>query len=379
MEEQISQPVLEKQIETVQPVLPPPTTKPSYLIPALLSSFITVGLMISGFLIYNSTKKAPGLSMVSPSPSAIVDESPSPSTAAFDQTDWKTYSNQDFEFKYPSNWTLGSNKKSLISDIAKLKVSMFTKDMVMYNECMKLSKSETKEDLMIKYYEYGNDGEMCTKDKGAKIPNREIWITKADGDGFQPGIIFEFNSSTYPDGESLFKSILSTFAFSGSKISASNMIHYVLKDKVSTIDYPKNWKLTDNTKQLDIYQDGKLQWSQDLTLEFLDYKIMSKNPIAWGPSVCIYPDSPEYKNGDVYGVEYATFTEFSNANQTYRRSLTSDPESEKQTWSICSKSGNSYGGVSGFGASSYVMPQSYDEPTLSVMDAILMSMKNNAK
>ena len=379
MEDQLSQLDNEKEFETVQPVLPSPTTKPSYLVPVLLSSLITVGLMISGYLVYNSTKKAPVVTTASPTPTSSVDQSGLVSAANFDKSDWKTYSNQDFEFKYPSNWTLGSNKKSLISDIAQLRVSMFTKDIVMYSECMKLSKSETKEDLMIKYYEYGNDGEMCTKDKGAKIPNREIWITKADGDGFQPGIIFEYNSDIYPLGGWLFDSILTTFAFSGSKISASNIIHYVLKDKVSTIDYPKGWKLTDNTKQLDIYQDGKLQWSQDVTLEFLGYKITSKNPLAWGPSVCIYPDSPEYKNGDVYGVEYATFTEFSNANQTYRRSLTSDPESEKQTWSICSKSGNSYGGVSGFGASSYVMPQSYDEPTLSVMDDILMSMKNNVK
>jgi hypothetical protein len=194
--------------------------------------------IVGGFIFYNSTRKAPVVTTASPTPTSSVDQSGLVSAAKFDKTDWKTYSNQDFEFKYPSNWTLGSNKKSLISDISMLKVNMFTKDMVMYNECMKLKKSETKEDLMVKYYEYANDGEMCTKDNSVNIPNREIWITKSSGDGFQPGIIFEYNSDIYPLGGWLFDSMLSTFAFSGSKISASNMIHYVLKDIVSTFDYP---------------------------------------------------------------------------------------------------------------------------------------------
>jgi hypothetical protein len=126
MEEQISQPVLEKEIETLQPVLPSPTTKPSYLIPVLLSSLATAALLIAGYFIFGSIKTSSSISQASPSPSPVLDQSPSPSTTTLDQASWNTYSNSvhNVSFKYPLGWQLTKE-----DDIAKYNASIkLTKD-----------------------------------------------------------------------------------------------------------------------------------------------------------------------------------------------------------------------------------------------------------
>ncbi len=124
---------------------------------------------------------------------------------------WKTYTNTDFVFKYPSEWKEGQGRTTIVSDVAGAGITIFSKDMPMYNECMKLDKTDTVNGKMVKYYSYAYSGEMCTNQ--ANIGNYEVWITKAGGDGFQPGIIYEYNTTIFPKSFSIFQQILSTFSF----------------------------------------------------------------------------------------------------------------------------------------------------------------------
>lgn len=387
MEDQLSQQVVENQTETLQPeIVSAHPAKPSYLLPVLLTFLITTVVLVGiyfGFLTKKST-----LITASPTPSP----SPSLSPSIDPITNWQVYQNTkfNFSFKYPRDFKLYDSidqvgDRLIIQNFStEIGRTIQPTDYQMIialglNEGRKLdwyTTNASKElgSFPIEQLSIGGLNALKGQSGQKQVSVPTIWVINGE-------YTYTIQLPTsLPESEKTFDQILSTFAFSGNKISESNMIHYVLKDKVSTIDYPKGWKIIDNTKQIDLYEDGKPQWSQDIELTLNDYKISSRNPLAWGPTACIFPDSPEYKKGDVYGEEYSSFTEFSNSKLTYRRSITSKPESEKQTWIICSKStGGRYGGVSGFGASSYITPQSYDESTLSAMDDILMSMTNNIK
>jgi hypothetical protein len=155
----------------------------------------------------------------------------------------------------------------------------------------------------------------------------------------------------------------------------ADLVHYVLKDKKSSIDYPKGWTIVDNSQQLDL--DGQLQWSQDIVLTKDGYTLTSRNPINWGPGICIFPESPDYNKDDVYGSKYATYTEIAGQNGNYRRVKTTNPENSKlQSWGICVKvEPNGYSDVVGFGGAGYTTPLQYDESILATMDEILMSIK----
>lgn len=157
----------------------------------------------------------------------------------------------------------------------------------------------------------------------------------------------------------------------------ADLTHYILKDKKSSIDYPKDWVIVDNTKQEDLYQDGKPQWAQAISVSYQGYKLNSHNPLAWGPTRCLFSDSPDYTNDQVYGEKYPTYTEFSNGDNIFRRVKLATKDSE-QNWGVCTKGDSGeFGGVSGFGSSSYMTPLQYNESTLTLMDQILMSIKKD--
>ncbi len=388
MEEQISQPVLEKEIETLQPVLPSPTTKPSYLIPVLLSSLATAALLIAGYFIFGSIKTSSSISQASPSPSPVLDQSPSPSTTTLDQASWNAYSNSvhNVSFKYPLGWQLTKE-----DDIAK------------YNASIKLTKDQATIHMIFGVDGIGGsgmdyegspfilDGNKVFKYKAHNTYDNSESVGITDSLKESLGVLM-LSKKTYiinlkypakyiESGESknlekTFDEILSTFKFTDLKTAATSLIHYVLKDKSSSLDYPSNWEITDGTKQEDLYQDGKLQWAQSISLSYQGYKLTSDNPLAWGPGVCIFPDSSDYSKDQVYGEKYPTYVEFSNQNGIYRRVKVVGGENIKeQRWGICTKeSSGGYGGVSGFGRSEYITPLQYDEKILSTMDKILMSI-----
>jgi hypothetical protein len=146
----------------------------------------------------------------SSSPIVIPTAKPTVKPTTDPTVNWKTYKNPDFSFKYPSGWALGQGT-AIVSDVAGAGITVFTKDMPMYNECMKLDKTDTVNGKMVKYYSYIYSGEMCSNQ--ADIGNYEVWVTKAGGDGFQPGIIYMYNTTIFPKSFSIFQQILSTFKF----------------------------------------------------------------------------------------------------------------------------------------------------------------------
>lgn len=136
---------------------------------------------------------------------------PTPSTTQTQIPGWKYYSNADFTFQYPGNWTIGQGGQALVADTAGAGATIFSKNTPMYNECMKLDKTDTINGKMVKYYSYAYSTEACSNQ--ANIGNFEAWITKAGGDGFQPGIIYMYNTTFFPKSFSIFQQILSTFTF----------------------------------------------------------------------------------------------------------------------------------------------------------------------
>ena len=158
----------------------------------------------------------------------------------------------------------------------------------------------------------------------------------------------------------------------------ANWQHTILKDNKSSVDYPRDWKLTDNTKQVDFYNDGILQWQQDIIIKKDGYTLESMNPLAWGPNACLFPDSPDYDKDQAFGEKYGDYTEFSNSQVVYRRvklpQIPTQPPIAR--FGICtSKSGPAgFGMVAGYGSTTYTAPLNFDESILKIMDNILLSI-----
>lgn len=190
---------------------------------ALLSVLLLTSVLIAGFFAYQTQKLVKELSVVRTNVE-VVEASPEPATSpitiATDKPsvsspnptmNWKTFTNSDFTYKFPDTWSIGQGGQALVADTAGAGATNFSKDMVMYNECMKLDKTDIVGDKMVKYYSYIYSGESCSNK--ADLGNYEAWITKAGGDGFQPGIIYMYNTTSYPTSFTIFQQILSTFKF----------------------------------------------------------------------------------------------------------------------------------------------------------------------
>lgn len=214
------------QEDNSSPVVPVATSpvvieqpKQNNFIVILLSVLLLFAVSIAGFFGFQTQKLVKELTLLrsEPTPVPTVEPTFQPVatnivSATSDPTaNWKTYSNIDFSYKYPTDWKEGQGRQTVVSNIAGANITNFSKDMPMYNECMKLDKTDIKNGLMVKYYTYASSGEMCTNQ--ANINNKEIWITKAGGDGFQPGLIYYHNEVIYPRSTNIFGQILSTFKF----------------------------------------------------------------------------------------------------------------------------------------------------------------------
>lgn len=155
---------------------------------------------------------------------------------------------------------------------------------------------------------------------------------------------------------------------------------YTLKDGKSSLRCPNDWKLIDNSKNVDLYNDGKVQFQQDITVVNKGYSLRSYDPLAWGPGACYFTDSTTSMNERVYGDKYVYdyYKEIIGQQNIYRRVKSrSQPKAGFILWSICGKERNSdtFVTVSGFGGSGYETPVNYDEKILNIMDQIISTIK----
>lgn len=201
-------PPVTPQVAVEQPLPAGEVGKQSSFLTILLSVLLLLAVSIAGFFAYQTQKLVAELRIKN---EELTIKVPTPTTTPDPTADWKTYTNSDFGYKYPSEWNIGQGQTAVVSDIAGVGITNFKKDMPMYNECMKKDKTDVKNDLMVKYYSYDLGTEACSNQ--ANINNKEIWVTKADGDGYQPGIIIEYNTVIYPKSLDIIDQILSTFKF----------------------------------------------------------------------------------------------------------------------------------------------------------------------
>jgi hypothetical protein len=204
----VNQSVGEKVIQTEQ------QPKKSNFLVILLSILLFISVVIAGFFVLQTQKLTEELITKedkSGGDTATVEITLPTTSPVSVNKNWKKYTNSDFSYQYPEEWTEGQSGQTIVSNQAGANITNFTKDMPMYNECMKLEITNITNDLLVKYYSYDLGTEMCSNQ--ANMNNKEAWITKVDGDGFQPGLIYDYNEVIYPNSLKVFDQILSTFKF----------------------------------------------------------------------------------------------------------------------------------------------------------------------
>jgi len=131
------------------------------------------------------------------------------------------------------------------------------------------------------------------------------------------------------------------------------------------IKYPSEWKLS-------VDKDSNTQRDTHLSLTKGNYQLSISWPEAYGPSVCIFSDSPDFGKTDIPKADCpGKFTDFNSNTNTYRR--LNKPfiidDVLLTHWSIYTKDTN------GFFVTvppiQYVVPQNYDEKIITEMDEIL--------
>jgi hypothetical protein len=167
---------------------------------AILFSF-AIGFFLGKSLNQTKAPLPSPVTQVSPTATLIPTATPDPTA------DWKTYSNDKLSFKYPPSWTIKANE--IIASDPNIVINIATSDSILMNECMKLDKTEKRNNLIIKKFSRVTTGEMCLTDN----PNpREIWIVPSES-SYSPGISYSYSASSNPQAEELFYLILSTFKF----------------------------------------------------------------------------------------------------------------------------------------------------------------------
>lgn len=161
--------------------------------------------------------------------------------------------------------------------------------------------------------------------------------------------------------------------------ATANWKTYQTRDNSFTMNYPADWIIDDQSKQIDLYNDGKLEYQQNITFSKDGYSLNSYNPLAFGPTVCLFPDSPSFEGPSA---KYTDFVEFSGTGGLYRRvkSETQD-QTGKIKWFACRKDPNSqfFATLAGFGTATYETPLNFDSITLGIMDEILASITHLGK
>lgn len=178
-----------------------------------MAIFVLLSLGAVAFLYYQNQQLKGMLASYQATPTPLV--SPEPSAEA-ETANWKTYTNQEFSFKYPADWLISGKKIS--SPSADITLWAFGSTDPMYNECMKLDKTDVVNNLKIKTYSRVIGTEACS---GGDAAEMEKWIVKTDGEGYAPGVQLIYKSTKKTEAENIFDQILSTFKFNEASASAS--------------------------------------------------------------------------------------------------------------------------------------------------------------
>lgn len=146
-----------------------------------------------------------------------------------------------------------------------------------------------------------------------------------------------------------------------------------------SIKYPSDWTLTDQSREVDLYRDGNIQLAHEISISKDSHVFRSRNPLAWGPAVCLFEDDPPFEGPSV---RFRDYVEIETTNSIFRRPVTreSTTPGANLPWVICSKAPESTGNYStvvGFGTTWYETPVNYDPILLQELDQILSSFIMN--
>ncbi len=184
---------------------PPPKKSPGIVIGIfLLILGIAVGLI-------DKTTLLSRIPFLSTTPTPFFTPTPTPDPAA----DWKTYTNNEFSFKYPATWIVESNKIS--SPDTSIEMWAFITGDPMYNECMKLIDTKEIQNMTVKNFSGVSTPEMCDP---INLNKKERWLVKSQGEGYAPGLQYSYKTND-PVAETVFDQILSTFTFIDQQRSCS--------------------------------------------------------------------------------------------------------------------------------------------------------------
>lgn len=181
---------------------------------AILAFLLSV-LLLTGYFL--STKYSRNYK-TAPDPTQTPSITATPTINTDTINNWSVFENAEFSFKYPSNWQLRTDGRTIESLVPDLVLWTFGTEDPMYNECMKLDDSTVAGELLIKSYSRIVTVEACS---GGDMSEREKWIVKADGEGYAPGIQYFYKSTESSVAEHYFDQILSTFKFSEASPSSA--------------------------------------------------------------------------------------------------------------------------------------------------------------
>lgn len=173
---------------------------------AILALLLSV-MFLTGYFIsikYSRNYKA------TPNPTQAPSTTTTPGIVIDTIDNWSVFENAEFSFKYPPNWQLRTDGRTIESLVPDLILWTFGTQDPMYNECMKLDDSIVAGELLIKSYSKIVTVEACS---GGDMSEREKWIVRANGDGYAPGIQYFYKNTESLVAERYFDQILSTFKF----------------------------------------------------------------------------------------------------------------------------------------------------------------------
>lgn len=213
--------------ETVQPDVKPTVKKTKNNNTFLVVLLIILFFIASGIVVYavyqnnqlkkqiaqlktqtNQNPSTPDQLTPSLSSEQLADSKPSPSP---DPTEnWKTYSNNELSFKYPSDWTVDKvHNNRIISSDSKIIINIANSDSTLMTECMELDNIEKEDQLVVKHFSRVTTGEMCSTNDPSP---REKWIIP-NQNSYSPGISYNYTTNENPEAKETFNQILSTFKF----------------------------------------------------------------------------------------------------------------------------------------------------------------------
>ncbi|MEK7495754.1 MAG: hypothetical protein AAB569_06390 [Patescibacteria group bacterium] len=195
--------------------------KPNYLKTIIFLILIVLTLGLIAYLFFQNQKLqkqvlnppvSPTIQIPSPV-SQSVSPTSKPSSSISIQPDetagWKTYSSNEFYFKYPEKWVVEGKKISSAKPL--IEMWTFGSNDSLYNECMKLDNTKIIGDITVKSFSGITTSEMCSP---TNVNLKEKWIVRTGGKGYAPGLQYSYKSES-PESENFFNQILSTFKFVG--------------------------------------------------------------------------------------------------------------------------------------------------------------------